>query len=95
MKAYAKKLGRWPAPWRGVAVAGVVALVLAGCAASGRFDPQALAGLPEPPKQADASPAVTFDEGMHPVEAPETVSSQISCGPIEPVLMNGGNEAIH
>ncbi len=43
------------APWRIIAAA--LALVVAGCAGTGRFDPQVVASLPEAPKQSEATPA--------------------------------------
>ena len=57
MQAFAHENRRREAPWRSVAGSLALLLVLAGCAASGRFDPQAVAVLPEPAKQAEASPA--------------------------------------
>ena len=57
MQAFAHENRRREAPWRSVAGALALALMLAGCAASGRFDPQVVAALPEPAKQAEASPA--------------------------------------
>ena len=57
MQAFAHENRRREAPWRSVAGSIALLLVLAGCAATGRFDPQAVAALPEPAKQAEASPA--------------------------------------
>ena len=57
MKAFAKEERRRLARWRRVVGPVVLVLVLAGCAASGRFDPQTMASIAEPPKQTDASPA--------------------------------------
>src|SRR5712691_3871812 len=57
VQAFAHENRRREAPWRSVAGSLALALVLAGCAASGRFDPQVVAALPEPAKQAEASPA--------------------------------------
>jgi predicted Zn-dependent protease len=58
VQAFAQEDRRREVPWRSVAGALALFLVLAGCAASGRFDPQVVAALPpEPAKQADASPA--------------------------------------
>ena len=56
MKAFAHENRKRLAPRRSVAGLLALALVLAGCAASGRFDPQVVAGMSEPAKQAD-SPA--------------------------------------
>src|SRR5207249_5726960 len=57
VKAFAQEDRRGPAPRRSVAGLLALALMLAGCAASGRFDPQVVTSLAEPAKQAEASPA--------------------------------------
>jgi predicted Zn-dependent protease len=58
VQAFAHEDRRREVPWRSVAGALALVLVLAGCAASGRFDPQVVAAIPpEPAKQAEASPA--------------------------------------
>ncbi len=56
MKAFAKEHRRRSARWPRVAGPVALVFVLAGCA-SGRFDPQTVAAISEPPKQTEASPA--------------------------------------
>ena len=57
MEAFAQKTRRRRAQWRAAAGPLALTLVLAGCAASGRFDPQVVAAVSEPSKQAEANPA--------------------------------------